>query len=125
MRFIAGCKLKLQRLRSVGTLKSRRGWCNEKYLSVVNSDGSIVAIWKRAIRPEAGSFSPADAKAMLRLKLAQADLERADALAAKARAGKLSPKEEQQLDNYLAVGSVLEFLKSKARRSLREAKVAA
>ena len=94
-------------------------------MSVAISDGSVVAIWKRAIQPEAGTFSPAEAKAMLRLKLAQADLDRADALAAKARAGKLSPQEEQQLDNYLAVGSVLEFLKSKARCSLRHAKAAA
>ena len=62
---------------------------------------------------------------MLRLKLAEWDLDRADALAAKARAGRLTPQEHRQLDNYLTIGSVLEFLKSKARRSLRQAKAAA
>ncbi len=90
-------------------------------MSAVISESSAVAIWKRAIEPEAGSLPPAEAKAMLRLKLAEADLDRADVLAAKARAGRLTAQERQQLDNYLTIGSVLEFLKSKARRSLRKA----
>ena len=59
---------------------------------------------------------------MLGLKLAKADLDRADALAAKARSGRLTPREHQELDNYLTIGSVLEFLKSKARLSLRQAR---
>jgi hypothetical protein len=90
-------------------------------MSAVISESSAVAIWKRAIEPEAGSLPPAEAKAMLRLKLAEADLDRADVLAAKARAGRLTAQERQQLDNYLTIGSVLEFLKSKARGSLRKA----
>ena len=49
--------------------------------------------------------------AVLRLKLAESDLDRADVLAAKSRAGKLTPKENQELDNYLTIESVLEFLK--------------
>jgi len=81
-----------------------------------------VAIWRRAIEPQTGTLPPAEARAILRLKLAEADLDRADALAAKAKAGKLTRREEQQLENYLSVGSALEFLKSKARRSLRRAK---
>jgi hypothetical protein len=94
-------------------------------MSTVISESSAVAIWKRAIDPEAGTLPPAGARAMLRLKLAEADLDRADVLAAKARAGRLTPEEHRQLDNYLTIGSVLEFLKSKARRSLRQAKAAA
>ncbi len=93
-------------------------------MSPVISECSAVAIWKRAIDSDAGSLPPAEARAMLRLKLAEADLDRADALAAKARAGRLTPQEHRQLDNYLTIGSVLEFLKSKARRSLRQAKAA-
>jgi hypothetical protein len=58
-------------------------------------------------------------------KLAEPDLERADALAAKARAGELTQQEECELDSYLTIGSVLEFLKSKTRRSLRQAKTGA
>jgi len=51
--------------------------------------------------------------------LSAPDLDRADLLVDKARAGTLTPGEERELDDYLAVGSALEFLKSKARRSLR------
>lgn len=89
------------------------------------SEESAVAIWKRAIEPEAGTLPPDEARAILRLRLAESDLDRADALAAKARAGRLTRREQQQLDNYLTIGSTLEFLKSKARRSLRQAKAAA
>jgi len=94
-------------------------------MSAVISESSAVAIWKRAIDPGNGTLPPAEARAMLRLKLAEADLDRADALAAKARAGRLTPEEDRQLNNYLSIGSVLEFLKSKARRSLRQAKAGA
>jgi hypothetical protein len=77
-----------------------------------------VAIWKRTIEPEAGGLDAAEARALLRLKLSAQDLERADELAAKARAGRLTPAEEREFDDYLAVSSALEFLKSKARMSL-------
>lgn len=90
-------------------------------MSAVISEGSAVAIWKRAIEPDAGTLPPAEARAMLRLRLAEADLDRADALGAKARAGRLTPRQHRELDNYLTIGSVLEFLKSKARLSLRHA----
>jgi hypothetical protein len=92
-------------------------------MSAAIGESSAVAIWKRAIEPEAGTLPPAEARAMLGLRLAKADLDRADTLAAKARAGGLTPQEHQELDNYLTIGSVLEFLKSKARLSLREAGV--
>jgi len=94
-------------------------------MSAAITGESAVAIWKRAIEPEAGTLSPEEARAILRLRLAETDLDRADALVAKARAGRLTQREQQQLDNYLTIGSVLEFLKSKARRSLQQAKAAA
>ena len=86
-------------------------------MSAVANEQSTVAVWKRAILPENGDLSPEEARAILRLKLANEDLDRADELAAKARLGALSPEEERELDIYLSVGSALEFLKSKARRS--------
>jgi hypothetical protein len=52
-------------------------------------------------------------------------LNRADKLAAKARVGILTPEEERELDDYVAVGSALEFLKSKARTSLKRVRPAA
>ena len=65
-------------------------------------------------------MSAPEARVILRLKLAEADLDRADALAAKARSGHLAPQEDRELENYLTIGSALEFLKAKARRSLRK-----
>ncbi|MBI4622003.1 MAG: hypothetical protein HY736_02140 [Verrucomicrobia bacterium] len=71
--------------------------------------------------PEAGGLGTPEARALLRLKLSSRDVKRADQLAAKARAGKLTAAEERELDDCLAIGSALEFLKSKARMSLRRA----
>ncbi len=82
-------------------------------------DNSAVAIWKRTIQPETGDLPPAEARAILRLKLSTQDLDRADELSAKAREGTLTPEEESELETYLTVGSALEFLKSKARLSLQ------
>ncbi len=89
-------------------------------MSEVFSQGSSLAIWKRAIEPEAGNLSPSEAQALLALKLAKPDLERADALAAKARAGQLTLQENQELNNFQTLGTVMEFFKSKARLSLRQ-----
>ena len=88
------------------------------------AEHSAVAIWHRAIQPEVADLTPAQARAVLRLRLAPEDLDRADDLAAQARQGKLAPKGERELDDYLAVGSALEFLKSKARLTLKTARAA-
>ena len=90
-------------------------------MNAVIADHSPVAIWKRTIQPETGSFTPAEAQALLRLRPSPLDLDRADELAAKARAGGLASAEERELDDYVAIGSALEFLKSKARLSLKRA----
>lgn len=92
-------------------------------MQAIAEEPSEVAVWKRAIDPEAGEFSPAAAEALLALRLSPQDLDRADVLAAKARRGTLTPQETRELDSYLSVGSALDFLKSKARRSLRPAGV--
>ena len=94
-------------------------------MKVVIADHSPVAIWKRAIQPERAGFTPAEARATLRLRLSSPDLGRADELAAKARAGGLASEEEREMDDYVAIGSALEFLKSKARLSLKRARAAA
>lgn len=83
------------------------------------SADSEVAIWSRTIEPENGSLSPEAAKALLELRLSQADVARVNVLSAKAGEGNLSSQESQELDNYLNVGRALELLKAKARMSLR------
>lgn len=77
-----------------------------------------LAIWERTIQPSRKSLDASAAKALLKLRLSKRDLDRADALAAKASKGKLSVTETEELDGYRSVGTALEFLKSKARRSL-------
>jgi hypothetical protein len=88
-------------------------------MNAVLTDNSAVAVWRRTIQPAAGDLPPAEARAMLRLKLSAEDQDRVDELAAKARLGAMTPQEDHELEDYLSVGSALEFLKSKARLSLQ------
>jgi hypothetical protein len=78
-------------------------------------------IWNRAIRPEIGDLGVDAAQEFLRLKLSEVDLERVRELSAKANAGSLTAEENGELDQYLNVGRTLEFIKAKARLSLRDA----
>jgi hypothetical protein len=77
-------------------------------------------IWSRTIRPEIGDLSPVVAHEFLRWHLSDADGERVRDLSEKANAGTLNAEEENELDFYLNVARALEFLKSKARLSLRD-----
>jgi hypothetical protein len=81
------------------------------------------AIWERAIQFENG-LSPTAARALLKLRFAQHDLEQMDALAAKARAGTLTPAEQVDLDTYERLGCFLDILHSKARGALKERRTA-
>lgn len=86
----------------------------------MNATVTEVEIWGRAIQPETGDLSAEAARELLRLRLAEADQQRVRELSGKAQAGDLSAEETQELDYYLNVGRALEFLKAKARLSLRE-----
>ena len=83
------------------------------------AENSASAIWQRTIGSKRSRLDPAAARVLLRLKFSQSDLQRADELAAKARADSLTALEERELEDYRAVGTALEFLKSKARLSLK------
>ena len=88
-------------------------------MSVMIAENSASAIWQRTIQPKKSNLAPTIARALLGLRFSRADLNRADGLAAKARAGRLAPAEERELEDYRTVGTALEFLKSKARFSLK------
>lgn len=88
------------------------------------STGTEAEIWNRAIRPEVGDLSAAGARELLRLRLADDDVERVQELSGKANSSALTTEETQELDYYLNVGRALEFLKAKARLSLRESPAA-
>jgi hypothetical protein len=64
-------------------------------------------------------LSPEAAREWLRLQLSDTDAERVRELSSKAHSGQLTSTEERELENYLNVGRTLEFLKAKARLSLR------
>ena len=78
------------------------------------------AIWNRVLDPDGPSFSRAAAQAILDLEFPQQDRDRMHELAAKARAGTLTAEEQQEVESYSRVGSILGIMKSKARISLRK-----
>ena len=90
--------------------------------TIVDAESGIL---ERAITADNESWSPEAARAILAFRLAEADLRRADELAAKARGGAMTEEERQSLDDYLHVGRIVEFMKAKALLSLKVQDVAA
>ena len=76
-------------------------------------------ILSRVIHPDRGTWSKEAAESILAFDFPPADVERMDALAAKAREGLLSAAEEAEVENYRRAGRSLELLQSKARLSLK------
>jgi hypothetical protein len=77
------------------------------------------AIIGRLAPPDESSLPPAAAEAILAITFSPADKDRMNVLAAKAREGNLTPKEEAEAEAYSRVGSLLGALKSQARRSFK------
>ena len=90
-------------------------------MSSATTETSEMAILRRIVDPEQPFLSQEAARAILRLDFTAADRARMNHLAAKNRAGKLTPTQEQELNSYIRVGRTLGILQSKARRSLRAA----
>lgn len=78
-------------------------------------------VFSRIFEPEKPNLSPAAARSLLALDFRPADRERINALAAKARQGKLSRREDAELETYIQVGHLLAIMQSKARQSLKKA----
>jgi uncharacterized protein YnzC (UPF0291/DUF896 family) len=76
-------------------------------------------IWGRLIDLQEPGLSPEAARAFLALKFKEADRDRMNRLASRARAGRLTDSERVELQEYLRAGDVLALMKSKARQSLR------
>jgi hypothetical protein len=77
------------------------------------------AIWERILRPTGGEMSKRTAEEILQLSISEDDRTKIRALLAKAKAGKISPSEELDLNEYERCGNVLSILKAKARRVLK------
>ena len=69
------------------------------------------------IDPE--SLSPGTARKLLELSFSRPQQERVALLSEKAQEGTLTPAEQEELDEYIRVGTLLSILQSKARRTLR------
>ena len=85
-------------------------------------ENSEAAIWNRVVDPEAGDLAREAAESFLHIRLPEADRQRVNELAEKAREGTLTTAEEAELTNYRHVGRLLELLKSKARQSLKRSR---
>lgn len=87
---------------------------------MAKSDGKTeiaAAIWQRVMRFEQAP-SATTARALLKLQFPQSDQRRMDELAMKARAGLLTPAEDEEAETYEQIGCLLDILHSQARRAL-------
>lgn len=72
----------------------------------------------RVIGTGEGTWPKEAAELILQFAFPEADRERMNVLAAKARGGQLDSQEQAELDGYMRVGRFLELIKAKARFSL-------
>lgn len=79
------------------------------------------AIFGRLIEPEREELTPDVARYILSLCFPKADQKRMNQLAAKARAGTLTKREDDELKEYLRAGNLVSLLKSRARKALKSA----
>ena len=75
---------------------------------------------ERVIRPQQGDLSPDLAAFILKLDFSPADHARYEALSYKVQHGAMAPEERAELDDFLAVDTLLSILQSKARVALKQ-----
>jgi hypothetical protein len=78
------------------------------------------AILTRVIRPEIDDLPDEQAKALLRLRFEQSDLDRLHELVVKNQDDDLTPAEKEELQGYLRISAFLDLMHAKARYSLRK-----
>ncbi|HEY5313887.1 MAG TPA: hypothetical protein VIK18_15265 [Pirellulales bacterium] len=82
---------------------------------------SETAIFERIVLPSDPGLSEQAARSTVAMQFGPEDRKRMQVLADKAKQGKLSPDEEQEVENYERVGHYLAILQSKARVGLKSA----
>ena len=87
-------------------------------LQMVN-DHSETEILARVLQPEDRELTVEEARYILSLEFRQADVDRMNELAGKARQGVLSAEDERMLESYRQVGYLLAQMKAKARLALK------
>jgi hypothetical protein len=83
-----------------------------------NRDG---AIWGRLLGSNKGTLVPQVAWSILALEFPPEDIARMHELSSKAKQQPLSPEEQDELESYSRVGSILGIMKSKACVALKKA----
>ncbi len=73
----------------------------------------------RFVEPNQMILSPEAAEAILAIGFSQTDKDRMQELAARTRAGILTPEEQDEVEAYGRVGSLISILKSTARQSVK------
>lgn len=86
---------------------------------------SEAAILGRIIHPERDDLSPDAARSILKLDFDEQDRARMHELAVRAQGGGLTEAELAELESYRRVGRLLDLMRSRARRSLKRAGLAA
>jgi hypothetical protein len=74
----------------------------------------VAEVLERTIQPKQADLPPEAARYFLRLESADADRERMNQSAAKARAGTLADAEEMELRTYMELGWFLDLVKGPA-----------
>jgi hypothetical protein len=80
---------------------------------------SPAAIWERVLLPAREDLTEEQARYFVHLKFPARDIRRMNSLSAKAREGRLTPAEDEELENYIRIGHLLGVLQSRARQVLR------
>jgi len=75
---------------------------------------------ERMLLSDGDKLTPDVARAILHWRFAESDQCRVDELSAKARAGRLSDSEAEELDWYLLLGDFLTIVQAKARIALQQ-----
>ena len=78
-------------------------------------------ILARALLSDSDQLSVGQSQFLVELKLRDDDFARMNELADKVSNGALTPVESEEVSDYLQVGNLLEELKSRARKTLRDA----
>ncbi len=84
-------------------------------------DQTEIAMLRRVLNASRPNLSREAARSLLALEFPPDDQQRMHVLAAKARAGNLTRREQKEIDAYGLIGSMVSILKSKARVALKKA----
>jgi hypothetical protein len=90
----------------------------ETSMSIDLKPSRDAVLLERILNPDQPLLSTTAAQAILALELPASEKKRLRELADKSRNGTLTTEEQEEIDAYLRVGSLVSILKSKARRTL-------